>query len=52
MAETPLAFEIITFVVLALFFIVDLFVIGRDALCHPTNPEDACSISPSSWLWR
>jgi tellurite resistance protein TerC len=29
MAETPLAFEIITFVVLALFFIVDLFVIGR-----------------------
>lgn len=29
MAETPLAFEIITFVVIALFFIVDLFVIGR-----------------------
>ena len=29
MAETPRAFEIITFVVLALFFIVDLFVIGR-----------------------
>ena len=29
MAETPLAFEIITFVVLALFFIDDLFVIGR-----------------------
>lgn len=29
MAETPLAFEIITFVVLAVFFIVDLFVIGR-----------------------
>ncbi|OZG68999.1 TerC family protein [Bifidobacterium eulemuris] len=29
MAETPLAFEIVTFVVLALFFIVDLFVIGR-----------------------
>ncbi|MFR2314358.1 MAG: TerC family protein [Bifidobacterium sp.] len=29
MAETPVAFEIITFVVLALFFIVDLFVIGR-----------------------
>ena len=29
MAETPLAFEITTFVVLALFFIVDLFVIGR-----------------------
>ncbi|KAB7788570.1 TerC family protein [Bifidobacterium cebidarum] len=29
MAETPLAFEIATFVVLALFFIVDLFIIGR-----------------------
>lgn len=29
MAETPLAFEITTFVVLALFFIVDLFIIGR-----------------------
>ena len=29
MAETPLAFEIATFVVLALFFVVDLFVIGR-----------------------
>ena len=50
MAETPLAFEIITFVVLALFFIVDLFVIGRDRMCPP--PRNACSISPSSWLWR
>lgn len=29
MAETPLAFEITTFVVLALFFVVDLFIIGR-----------------------
>ena len=29
MAETPLAFEIATFVVLALFFVVDLFIIGR-----------------------
>lgn len=29
MAETPLAFEIATFVVLAAFFVVDLFVIGR-----------------------
>ncbi|MBW3094991.1 TerC family protein [Bifidobacterium sp. 64T4] len=29
MAETPLAFEIATFVVLALFFAVDLFIIGR-----------------------
>ncbi len=29
MAETPLAFEIATFVVLAVFFVVDLFVIGR-----------------------
>jgi tellurite resistance protein TerC len=30
MAETPLAFMIITFVVLAAFFVVDLFVIGRN----------------------
>lgn len=29
MAETPLAFMICTFVVLAVFFVVDLFVIGR-----------------------
>ena len=29
MAETPLAFEIITFVAIAVFFAVDLFVIGR-----------------------
>ncbi|HCH22042.1 MAG TPA: tellurium resistance protein TerC [Bifidobacterium sp.] len=29
MAETPLAFEIATFAVLAVFFVVDLFVIGR-----------------------
>lgn len=29
MAETPLAFEIITFVVLAAFFVVDLLIIGR-----------------------
>ncbi|HAK71765.1 TerC family protein [Bifidobacterium sp. UBA6881] len=29
MAETPLAFMIATFVVLAVFFVVDLFVIGR-----------------------
>lgn len=29
MAETPLAFEIVTLVVLAVFFIVDLFIIGR-----------------------
>lgn len=29
MAETPLAFMIITFIVLGVFFIVDLFVVGR-----------------------
>ncbi|MCI1831352.1 MAG: TerC family protein [Bifidobacterium sp.] len=29
MSETPLAFMIVTFVVLAVFFVVDLFVIGR-----------------------
>ena len=29
MAETPLAFEIATFAVLAVFFVVDLFIIGR-----------------------
>mgnify|MGYP000491365883 CR=1 FL=1 len=29
MAETPLVFEIATFAVLAVFFVVDLFIIGR-----------------------
>ena len=29
MSETPLAFMIVTFAVLAVFFAVDLFVIGR-----------------------
>ena len=38
MSETPLAFMIITFVVLAAFFVVDLFVIGRRPHV-PSNKE-------------
>lgn len=38
MSETPVAFMVVTFVVLALFFVVDLFVIGRKPHV-PSNAE-------------
>ncbi len=51
MAETPLTvFEIATIAVLAVFFVVDLFIIGRKP--HVPSTANACSISRSSWSWR